>query len=378
MLGRSAYERLDVTSMSARRPCAREWGRPMVKKSRRVLIVFACLAALCVVGLFAVVARNQAAASYEDLSETDRAVLSEYNTLYESLLEDDIWDGFGLEEKTILALAGDWGDGYLINPAEPVSSIFAKEISLPEDWSITVYRVSAAEPGLMPLRLAGNFNTVGETYALFGSPLYFVKYDGDASVSMQWSSDHFSALLAHEAFHYYMQDEWEEGSRFSTEGLTDADVALLGEEYRILATIQDEFLTGAPDQAALKEAAEEYVDVMGRRMEANPEYVRHELAMETMEGTAQYVGIQACRRVGYDLGVMYFTNQKDVSFDEVMPQYEAGGIDKSFFADRMPYETGALLCLLMDELDVSDWQARLNAQTLDAPVTLYSILEGWL
>ena len=349
-----------------------------MKKSRRVLVILACVLALGVAGLLAVVAKNQMAASFDELSETDQTVLSEYNTLFESLSEDDVWDGFGLEDKTILALAGDWGDGYLINPAEPVSSIFAKEISLPDGWPITVYRVSMAEPGLMPLRLAGNFNTVGETYSLYGSPLYFVKYGSEASVSMKWSSDHFSALLAHEAFHYYMQDEWTEGSRFSTEGLTDADVELLGEEYQALATIQEELLTGAPDHATLKEAAEKYADVMGRRMETNPEYVRQELAMETMEGTAQYVGIQACRRVGYDLGVMYFTNQKDVSFGEVMPQYEAGGIDKSFFADRMPYETGALLCLLMDELGVPDWQEALNAQTLDAPVSLYSLVEEWL
>lgn len=350
----------------------------MAGKTRRIPIVISCVLLALVVALAALVAGNQMNGVLEQLDKTDQAVLSEYNALYESLLEDDVWDGFGLEERTILALAGDWGDGYLINPAEPVSSIFAKELSLPDDWSITVYRVSMAEPGLMPLRFAGNFNTIGETYSLYGSPLYFVKYDSDASVNMQWSSDHLSALLAHEAFHYYMQDEWEEGSRFSVEGLTDEDVALLGEEYQVLATIQDELLTGAPDHATLRDAAEKYVDVMGRRIEANPEYVQHELAMETMEGTAQYVGIQAAHRVGYDLGVMYFTSQKDVSFAEVMPQYEAGGIDKSFFADRMPYETGALLCLLMDELGVPDWQATLNAQTLEAPVTLYGLVRGFV
>ncbi len=203
-----------------------------MKKSRRALVILACALVLCVVGPLAAVAKNQMAAGFDELSETDQTVLSEYNTLCESLSENDVWDGFGLEDKTILALAGDWGDGYLINPEEPVSSIFAKEIALPDGWSITVYRVSMAEPGLMPLRLAGNFNTVGETYSLYGSPLYFVKYGSEASVSMKWSSDHFSALLAHEAFHYYMQDEWAEGGRFSTEGLTDADVALLGRSIR--------------------------------------------------------------------------------------------------------------------------------------------------
>ena len=54
----------------------------------------------------------------------------------------------------------------------------------------------------------------------------------------------------------------------------------------------------------------------------------------------------------------------------------AGGIDKSFLADRMPYETGRLLCLLMDELDIPGWQASLNARTAEDPVTIYSIIKN--
>ena len=43
--------------------------------------------------------------------------------------------------------------------------------------------------------------------------------------------------MAHEAFHYYMQGNWPDGGRFSTESLTEADIALLGEEYEVLAQI---------------------------------------------------------------------------------------------------------------------------------------------
>ena len=77
-----------------------------------------------------------------------------------------------------------------------------------------------------------------------------------------------------------------------------------------------------------------------------------------------YVGIQASRRVGYDFGVMYFSNRKDVPFSEIIPQYRAENIDKSYLADRIPYETGGLLTL--------------NNQTLDAPVSLYSMLKDWV
>lgn len=152
---------------------------------------------------------------------------------------------------------------------------------------------------------------------------------------------------------------------------------LLAEEYQVLAGIQEQLLLEAPDVDALKEYASAYVDVMDRRLAANKEYVSKELEMEAAEGTASYIAIQASRRVGYDYGVMYFSNQKNVSFDEIMPQYQAGNLDKSYLADRIPYETGALLCLLMDELQIPNWQEAFNAQTTDNPVSTYSITKNW-
>lgn len=100
--------------------------------------------------------------------------------------------------------------------------------------------------------------------------------------------------------------------------------------------------------------------------------------METVEGTAQYVCICASRIVGYDYGVMYFDNTSNVSFSEVIPMFRSGGIDESFLDDRMPYETGALLCELLDALGVQGWQERLNAQTQEAATTLYAIIQEYL
>lgn len=155
----------------------------------------------------------------------------------------------------------------------------------------------------MQFRLGGDFNTVGKTYSVLGSDVYFIKYDQAASVDAKWSSEHFTTFLSHEAFHYYMQDNWPEGSRFSADNLTEDDIALLEEEYGILG---------------------------------------------------------------------------DIQISEIITQYRAGNIDKSYLADRIPYETGGLLCLLMDELEVPGWQETLNGQTLDAPVSLYSILKEWV
>lgn len=146
----------------------------------------------------------------------------------------------------------------------------------------------------------------------------------------------------------------------------------------MLAQIKAQLTSGMPDQQVLRVAAAEYVRIMDLRLAANEAYAANELEMETIEGTATYVGVQASRRVGYDFGIMCFTNQKDAPFTDIMIQYEAGNIDRSYLVDRIPYETGGLFCLLMDELGVPDWQAALNAQTREDPVTPYSIIKGWV
>lgn len=102
--------------------------------------------------------------------------------------------------------------------------------------------------------------------------------------------------------------------------------------------MQSQLISGNPDKNTLEQAARDYVDIMDKRLAANNEYVQQELEIETDEGTANYVGIQ---------------------------QYQAGNIDKSSLANRVPYETVALLCLVMDEIGVDDWQDSLNSQTKD-------------
>ena len=349
-----------------------------MKKTLRFPIVIACVLALLIAALlFSTIKNQMAGGRLDDLNETDQAVLSEYNTLCASLAEEELWDGYHLEDETVFAMPGDWGGGYLINPIQPVSSIFAKKIETPDNWTISVYRIAATEPGLMQFRLDGSINTIGKSYSLLGNDVYYVKYDEASSVAEPWSNMHFSTFLTHESFHYFMQENWQDGSRFSTDELTDRDIKLLGQEYSVLAQVQEQLLSGTPDEAVLQEAAHEYVRIMDQRLAANPEYVQQELGMETTEGTATYIGIQASRRIGYDYGVMYFSNKKDVSFNDIIPQYQARNIDKSMLADRIPYETGALICLLMDELGILNWQATLNEQTPDSPATLYDILKHW-
>ena len=163
-------------------------------KKRRVPLVIICVLGLVVLVFAGLTVKNRFGAEFDRLDEADQAVLSEYNALCTSLEADDVWDGFDLQGKTVLAMAGDWGESYLINPVEPVDSIFATAVALPDDWDISVYRISLAAPDLLAFRFEGNFNTTGEAYSLFGNQLHFVKYDRGTSVFQQWTSDHFATF----------------------------------------------------------------------------------------------------------------------------------------------------------------------------------------
>lgn len=325
----------------------------------------------------AVIAVNHFSAGYESLNETDRTVLSELDTYFKADSEQCIWSGYTLEGKPILAINGTFGAAYLINPTEEIRSFFAQKIAMPESSSLRVYRLSALTPQLFPMRFDGNLSTIGKTYLLFDNNVYFTKYTKEVSLEPQYSSGHYITFLCHEAFHYYMQNEWADGSRFSAK-LSESDIELLTGEYDVLTQIQTELFADTPQRERLLGYAKDYALIMEQRIAANPQYMNAELSMETAEGAAQYVGIKASEAVGYDYGVMYFENAKDVSFSEVIPMLRFGKIDQSFLADRMPYETGALLCELLDALQVDGWQEQLNSQTKGAPVYLHTLISNYV
>ena len=326
---------------------------------------------------------NQLNTNFDSLNDTDRAILTEWNTYIAAEKESQIWEGYSLADKPILALNGTFGKAFLINPGTNVRSIFAKEIKMPQDFSIKVYRISVLAPQLLQFIIAGNFNTIDKTYSVFGNEVYFTKYN-DASVEKKQSSGHYITFLTHEAFHYYMQNDWPDAGRFDTALLTDRDLDLMEELYAVYARIYDELNTGKPGRDKLITLAREYVAVMEKRQQLNPGYVRKESLSETVEGTATYVSLHASEAVGYDFKIMHFLDEKlskDVlvwPFDTVVPLIKEGKVEKSTIASDWIYQTGALLCELINKLEIPHWQQTLNQQTADSPVTLHSILADFV
>ena len=346
-----------------------------MEKLIKTIVIFGFLAVIYSVLL----ACNDRDTGYETFNQTDRVILSELDEYFKADAECPIWPDYDLASKTIAAVNGRWGMAYLVNPAKEPHGLFASEVELPKDYDVQVYRVSAFAPQMLAFRGLESFNTEGKRYELFGNEVYFTRYD-DSAVNQKYDAGHYITFLTHEAFHHYMQENWGGESRLNTDVLTKQDLDLLDEQFQILTKIQDELLTGAPQREKLLAWTREYLDVMEKRKAANPDYVRDELMGETVEGTATYVGIRASKAVGYDFEVMHIYRDylAVLKFDELVPGIRSGAMPQSALTTNIIYESGALLCELLDALEVPDWKQQLNAQTLEYPVSLHSILERYM
>lgn len=353
------------------------------KERKPRTILFVGIVAIIILIAAVSVIKNKTNFEYGNLDDIDKAMLSEINAYCQANETNPIWPNYDLHKKTIFAIKGRLGEGYIINPQKEIKGAFVKKIDMPEDFSIEVYRIAAVEPKLIRYRVNGNFNIFEKTYKLFGNEIYFTRYDESSINGGPCDSKHYITFLSHEAFHYYTQREWDVAGRFNTDSLTERDLDLLEEEYEVLEDIQYELNNmDNPERNRLLNLAQKYVEIVEKRKAEAPDYVNEELNAETSEGTATYVGIKASQIVGYDFGIMRFaedgTNAVCIPFDVIIPVIKEGKMSTSTIASQWVYETGALLCMLLDELDVPMWKERLNAQTMSEPITLYSLLSEYV
>lgn len=352
-----------------------------VMKKKKIVIVILCfvIGVPLLMGIIFIGKNKFFHTAYNQLSETDQKMLTEYNALCEAFQKEQLWEDFDLENKTILAVSKDSFSTYMLNPSNVPKNILSKKINMPEDFTLqSVYRIAPITPHILKIRLdfASSFNTIGDIVSIFNNEVYFVKYDAETSFEKVNQSDHFAPFLTHESFHYYMQNDWKQYDRPHTE-LDDEGMQLFEQQYELLDLISEELRSGASKEVLI-DYAKQYVAAVAKRIENNEKYVLDELAHETTEGTAQYLSIKAAEVVGYDFGVMYFDNVKNVPFVDVFRQIEAGNLGVEFLANRMPYETGAQLCLLLDELQVPNWQGKLNEQTIEKSIYLYEVLKDYI
>ena len=350
------------------------------RKVSTPLITVLVIVVLLIAAIAADIVSTKLHRSWDSLSPTDQQMLTEFTTYEQAEQADPSWPGVSVTDHPVVVLSTASRSAYLINPTSAPSGVGGAAVtgqpSGEAGASPHIYRLNRLHPQAIKLWLTpGNFNSIATTYQLAGNEVYFVKA-GDQAVTAPNSSEHFITFLAHESFHYFGQDSWKLDSSI-TAPLSARGRELLGVKLQLLDDIRAALspATGTPDAQLLNDLAGRYLDNEAERATADPDYVAQEQWRETVEGTAEYMGIKASNRVGYDYGVMYFDNTKDVPFSEVLPYIDSGEVPESFLTTRLSYETGAQLALLLDSLDPTGaWKQQLTEQTADAPVTLVDVL----
>ena len=307
---------------------------------------------------------------FNNLPELDRQVIEEYDKFQKS--DEKLWKDYKLEDKDVLIFNKNiLGNLCLLTKDKNINSLFAKKIKT-DNSKINVYRINKIYPKRFEY-LIGNFNTKDKNYNILGKDnIFYVKYDQD-SISKKYSSYHFLPFLSHEALHYYMQNDWD-NLTFRGYSYNDKELELLDKEYKILGKIK-KALDDNADKNTLKNLGKEYLKVMDERFEkTDPEKIQAEIFEETMEGAANYVSIKAAKIVGYDYGILYFDNTKNVKFDQIVPTIKKGQIDQSIIGEKIVYESGALLCQYLDSIEAQNWQEKLNNKG-KKDISLYSILK---
>jgi|GEM_PF-751732 len=328
--------------------------------------------------------KNQFGMNYKDLSKSNQIMLQEIEDYYKAYKTKQVWAGYDLNKYSFLAVDGRGGEAYLINPKKTVKSIFAKEINMPSDSAVKVYRIAAMSPTLYKTYLLSKFNTLGEQVNVCANEVFYLRYEKEANIDDgAYDSYHFITFLSHEAFHNQVQTSWGNehlGGRFSTESLTDKDKELLATRYDILQTVQEEVWKETSNLELLKQNIKKYIVESEKLKKSNPAYFKDETMAETFEGTATYVSAKASKAANYKYNVTCFSDSKGqkiehIPFNKLMPLIQNGQMDISSIPSNWIYSSGGLWCEVLNKLGNTTWQTKLNSQTSEKPVTLYDLIK---
>jgi len=263
---------------------------------------------------------------------THQKSLGQINQNYDRL--NDIWDGYELSER-YLGYLDSRGALHLVSENAPDSGF------------------SQLENGVW-LSDARYEDLTGWIYVNRQfSPLV------TASVTRALDPPHqMLTFLVHEDFHGYQRTDFENESvsTLSALDIGDFELARLIALLRIERALLDQAL-GAPTNELKFQLLTAYMSVRHWRMARLPtEFVRQEKAIETTEGTAEWVGREAAEILGIPVvGVPSISHGLKMNFEEADENFAARLVNKRV------YHTGAALAELADQLDIPDWQNRIKA-----------------
>ena len=335
--------------------------------------------------------------------DTDRAVFQSLADLFDQFRHraDEIWTGdYRLDRMPLLLVREEEGQdryGFLINHPRP-AALGGVEEDLPANLKLPpIYRLDplpeknriAAIPhfdfsvqlggtGTFVLKYSAELLGLSDDFANTGyefmdEPSELPQSDGGLTATdrevmdeqaafpelaegdfmvadRQFMAEQWALYLAHEVFHSFQLDNWNEqiGDQDTADyPLDEAHLALIMLETAALRAAVD-----ARSEPARAEHTRLFIAVREERMGRYAEVQSLDLPQEQMEGTAKYME----HRLGSLLNFKYVNLQTFTSPDALMAMPERGIRSHAAF-DRF-YGTGAALCRLLDLFAVDGWKAR--------------------
>lgn len=313
----------------------------------------------------------------DKLPRIDKKMIQDLNVLNTKLKDEELWPDFNLDKYPMMLInrTGILNTYYAVNFKES-NKIGAKIINLEtlDETNLTLSRYNFLYPTVIPLNFSfGNFSTTGSNKVIDGNKsVFYLKYD-KKNFEKYPPGNQLIIYLAHEAFHYYHQDNWTDGNP-NIETLNTEYLSLIGLSYKILDDLNQPKLSAKENLKLLQK----YAVVSKEKEKVNKEYFLDESKKEVIEGTAEYVGRKAGNLVGKEYKILEFENGGNPDFYEVFTTMSRGEFGTDFITGFSLYNTGNVIANTLDQIDSDLWKKELNNQTKDKPISFLDLIHLYL
>lgn len=311
--------------------------------------------------------------NFEQLSENDQTLISDLDRLDKIIKDKPLWTNFDIQNKSLVLANGRFKYSYIINPQVEPSGLGVTKINLPSDYNISVYRMAGVAYNNLQFHIAkGNFNTINQSIKVYNNDIFYIRYDNGRFD--REDDGYIISFIAHEAFHYYMQKNWTLTYKVPEIPISDQGAQTLATMYTLNGEMQTNIVENGSNDALI-DIVYQYNEQYQSLKNSDPEYASYFASQELNEGTAQFVGYSA--NLDLERQSILFPNPTKKGIGYFLGDYSIDirqAPDPVFYTRSFPYHTGKLLCLVLDKVGPSDWQAQLNTQSIESPIFLQDIL----
>ncbi len=323
---------------------------------------------------------------YNELDNTDKKMLSELNKiLYKS--KAVIWQDLDLKQRPLLLVRKDETDekgnktnkdiSYFAINIDGIEDENVKKVNMPDGFYFkSVYRFNDVEDYLSNLN--SNYSSKDDKLNIAKSQnVFYFKYNSKNFNNEEYPNDAFSPMFTKQAFNYYIQQEWPKYDEPASVGLTAKELSYIGIEYKIMDNVRKECNKTNVNIKKLNTLISEYITVEEEREKINETYIKDEREKITYEGSAFYVAIRAARLTETPYNLIFFGNEneeKETAFFNTFKKMSEDEIPATYVSEQALYSIGAQLCIMLNNLNINDWQKEINSSNKDNIVNIYDII----